>query len=136
MARGSGLDDLERRIKAMQVAPREEIGRALDVSAAEIADTARLLAPSDDGDLRASIRTEQGAHELARTIEAGGPTTTRPVRDGINATYDYALGTEWGTAETRAQPYFFPAWRLGRKRAKSRIARAVRKAAKAAGWSS
>lgn len=135
MARGNGLDDLERRIKAMPLAARDEIGKALDASATEIAGAAQLLAPAEDGDLRASIRTGQGEHDLSRTIEAGGPTTTRPVREGVSATYDYALGTEWGTADTRAQPYFFPAWRLGRKRAKGRIARAVRKAAKAAGWS-
>lgn len=136
MASGNGLADLERRIKAMPALARQEIGRALDASAREVEDNARALAPSDDGDLRASIRSGTGGHELSRVVEAGGPTTTRPVREGVSASYDYALGTEWGTADTPAQPYFYPAWRLGRKRAIGRINRAVRKAAKAAGWSS
>lgn len=138
MAAGNGLADLERRIKAMGTAARAEIGKALDQSAAEIVSNARTLAPvdaEDGGQLKASIHYEQGPHELHRVILAGGETTTRPVRDGASATYDYALAQELGTAEQSAQPFFYPAWRLGKKRAIGRINRAVKKAAKAAGWS-
>lgn len=136
MARGNGLDDLQRRIRAMGVEARREIGVALDQSAAEVVSVARTLAPSDDGDLKASIRQEPGEHELQRVVEAGGPTTTRPVREGKSPVYDYALAQEFGTAEQEPQPFFNPAWRLARRRAKNRISRAVRKAARAAGWSS
>lgn len=135
MAQRNGLDDLTRRIRAMGVEARREIGVALDTSAAEVVNVARSMAPSEDGTLRESIRQEPGAHELQRVIEAGGPTTTRPVREGQSPVYDYANAAEWGTAEQPAQPYFYPAWRLARRRAKNRISRAVRKAARAAGWS-
>lgn len=134
MASGNGLADLQKRIRAMGVEARREIGVALDQSAAEVVAVARQLAPSEDGALRESVRQEPGANELQRVIEAGGSTTTRPVREGQSPTYDYANAQEFGTAEQEAQPFFYPAWRLARRRAKNRISRAVRKAAKAAGW--
>ena len=37
---------------------------------------------------------------------------------------------EYGTAETTAQPFFWPVVRSSRKRVKSRITRAIRKAVK------
>lgn len=130
----NGLADLQKRIRAMGVEARREIGVALDRSADEMVATARSMAPSEDGTLRESIRQEPGAHELQRVIEAGGPTTTRPVREGQSAEYDYSLAVEYGTSDTPEQPYFWPSWRLLKRRMRGRVSRAVRAAAKKAGW--
>lgn len=134
MARDNGLADLDKRIRAMGTEARRSIGVALDQSADEMVATARYVAPSEDGDLKASIRIEPGSHELQRRVEAGGALTTRPVREGAKATYDYALAQEFGTAEMPPNQFFYSAWRLARKRALGRVSRAVRKAAKVAGW--
>lgn len=130
----SGLRDLERRIMAMADGARREIAAAVDRSADELVDAAKHLAPVDDGDLRDSVRKEPGPTALARVVTAGGPTTTRTVREGSGVDYDYALAAEFGTSETPAQPFFWPAYRSFQKRFRSRIDRATRKAAKAAGW--
>jgi hypothetical protein len=50
------------------------------------------------------------------------------VRNGVTAKYDYALAQEFGTKEHPANPFFYPTWRLLRKRARSRINRAMKKA--------
>lgn len=127
--RNKGLDRLKRKLSSMPGAARKELRRALDQSAFEIADTAHANAPREDGNLRRSIRTENGDHDMQVHVLAGGPLTTRPVRKGQSATYDYALGTEFGNKDTPAQPFFFPAYRANKRRVKSRVNRAVKKAA-------
>lgn len=126
------IEALKRRIAAIPKAARVEIAKALDASAAEMVASAKHLAPDDDGDLQSSIRWSQGETPLARVIEAGGPTTTRPVREGQSATYDYALAQEFGTEKMPAQPFFYPAYRIIRKRIVGRVRRAVSKAARTA----
>lgn len=106
---------------------REALGRAADV----ITDTQRAYAPVDDGTLQASIRQEpvsEDAGKIAVVIKAGGASTTRPVRNGQSITYDYALGVEFGTKDTPAQPFFFPGYRVNKRRVRSRISRAIKKA--------
>ena len=81
--------------------------------------------------MRDSIRKEPGDHDLAVKVRAGGPTTTRVVPHVSGAfSYDYARGVEFGTVDTAAQPFFWPAYRLSRKSLKSRAKRAVTKAVK------
>jgi hypothetical protein len=96
----------------------------------EITGIQKALAAKDDGDLAGSVRNSYDEAELRATLTAGGEATTRPVREGADVDYDYALANEFGTQEMAAQPFFYPGYRLGKKRAKSRISRAVTKAAK------
>jgi HK97 gp10 family phage protein len=132
MARDNGLARLNRRLAAIPKSVRQAVQPALAKGAQEIMAAQEALAPVDDGTLRRSIRTEPGRHELAITITAGGPTTTRPVREGSTASYDYALANEHGTADMAAQPFFFPGYRLARKKAQARIKRAMGKAVRQA----
>lgn len=126
------LDRFNRRMNAIPKAVRLAVLPALHTGAEEIMDAQERLAPVDDGDLKRSIRTEPGRHELAIAITAGGPLTTRPVRDGVSTTYDYALAQEHGTADMPANPFFFPGFRLARKRAQARVKRAIGKAVRSA----
>lgn len=128
MTDDESLRRFQRRLQAIPKGVRAAVQPALQKSAEEVAAAARVLAPEDDGDLRRSIRVEAGPHELARTVAAGGDLTTRPVRDGADASYDYALGQEFGTRKMPANPFFFPAFRSLRKRAAGRIKRAMSKA--------
>jgi HK97 gp10 family phage protein len=124
----NGLADFKRRLKALPDAAKRAAAVALDTSANELVAAQRTLAPREDGTLQASIEWHQTA-ELTRTITAGGETTTRPVKGG-DYEYDYALGQEFGTQEMPANPFFWPAYRLTKKRIRNRIKRAISKGVK------
>lgn len=50
------------------------------------------------------------------------------------ATDDAAAPNEWGTRKMDAQPFFYPAYRINKKRARGRIMRAIRAGLKDAGF--
>ncbi|UHD44914.1 HK97 gp10 family phage protein [Aureimonas altamirensis] len=114
---------------------RNELRDALTRAAEVVNETQRSYVPVEDGTLRQSIRHDpvnESEGKIAVAIRAGGRTTTRPVRDGASVTYDYAMAQEFGTKEMRANPFFFPGYRVNRKRVRSRVTRAVKKAARRA----
>ncbi len=145
-----GLDRLRRKLKALPDAARKEIAKAMEQSANEIVVLAKSLAPVESGDLQMSIgwswgdapkgsmvlgtvKTEgKGAGNLRITVFAGGGEAF------------YARFIEFGTAPhvnqgrfagsqhpgTAAQPFFYPAYRATRRRAKGRVSRAITKSAK------
>jgi HK97 gp10 family phage protein len=117
---------------------REEIHGALKLSAEEMTSTAKSFAPVDSGDLRNSIGYTFGEYKPensnVRGVTGGGgklndPDLTVSVHAGDAKAY-YAAFVEFGTVDTPAQKFFFPAYRLVKKRVKSRISRATSKAAK------
>lgn len=143
-----GLDRLKKKLRRFPSVVEAEIRAAMEVSANEIVALAKSLAPADSGTLRNSIAwtygdAPQGSIVLGKvkgsqsgnlkiTVYAGGPDAY------------YARFIEFGTAPhinggrfagsanpgTAAQPFFYPAYRATRKRAKGRVTRAVNKAAK------
>lgn len=114
-----GLDRLGRRFRALPNEAARHIEKALDKSGAEVRDTARALAPVDTGDLKDSIEY-----------------IVRPLPDDKGAAayviveQFYGRFVEFGSQGRPARPYFFPAYRLMKKRVRNRIKRAVKKAAK------
>ena len=146
-----GLDRLKRKLRRFPEIAREQIARAMEQSAQEVVEMARRLAPVDDGDLRDSIgwswygapqgsivlgevRPEgsRGAGNLSIVIYAGDDRAwyARFVEFGTNAHVNGGIFAGTQHPGTRAQPFFYPAWRAMRKRAKSRVSRAVRATAK------
>lgn len=131
-----GKERFLRRLDRMPAVMRDEVRKALDVSAQEATDLMRRFAPVRTGRLKSSIghrfgrapkgtlssavREAKADHDLLVTMYAGG-----------GEAY-YAAFQEFGTREMAAQPFFFPAYRLARKRAKARLSRALRKGAKKA----
>lgn len=145
-----GLDRLNKKLKAFPKAVEAEISKAMEQSANEIVAMSKSLAPVDSGDLQMSIgwtwgdvpkgamvlgkvkSSGKGAGNLQITVFAGGGEAW------------YARLVEFGTAPhlnggrfagsqhpgTAAQPFFYPAYRATRKRAKGRVTRAVNAAAK------
>lgn len=131
----SGLARLKRKLAvAIPGHVRRAAKVALEQSADQVVATQKALAPvGKTGALKASIRRSAAENRnggLSVAIEAGGPTTTKPVREGQSAQYDYALGQEFGTADASAQPFFYPGYRGNKKRLKSKISRQTRKAIK------
>ena len=125
-----GIGRLQKRFAAIPKAIRDEVQPSLTRNSDNLAKLMKQLAPEEEGDLRESIRVEQGPHELSRVVLAGGEKTTREVRTGSGVTYDYAMAQELGTKDMPANPYFYPAKRLLAKRTRNSLKAAVRKAVK------
>jgi len=145
-----GLDRLKRKLRAFPKAVEAEIARAMETSANEIVAMAKSLAPVDDGDLQMSIGwtwgdAPKGAIVLGKVKSAGrgaGNLQITVFAGGGDAFY--ARFVEFGTAPhtnagmfagskhpgTAAQPFFYPAYRALRRRARGRVTRSVNKAAK------
>lgn len=123
---------LAKKLAALPEAIKGEIRKALVASAEEIVSLAKSLVPRDQGDLYDSIDWKFGAGVPVGTVSLarralGDLSVT--VFAGDDKAF-YARWVEFGTVKMRAQPFFFPAYRAVRKRAKSRISRATTKAAK------
>lgn len=121
------VEQLRKKLRAVSKHLRRNVSPAVDKSADEIISQAKSFAPVDDGTLRDSIRTRNKT-DLGVDIVAGGSPTKRKTASGFE--YDYAVGAEFGTQNSPAQPFFWPAYRLNRKRAIGRIRRAVAKSVK------
>lgn len=120
----------------MPEATRVEIRAAMEQSANEIVDVMRNLAPVDSGDLRNSINWTWGEAPSGALV-LGKTRKSMAAKAGLSLTIYagggsefYARFVEFGTVNMPAQPFFYPSWRLGRKRARGRVSRAVNKAAK------
>lgn len=122
---------LSRRLAAMKREIRKTVAPAVEASAHEMADMAEFLAPVKSGDLRDSIVVTTGGQTTPAYSQPGGsevvPENAAMVTVG-NAGVRYSHLIEYGTREKRAQPFFWPAYRLVRPRVIGRIRRAVAKA--------
>lgn len=134
MAKGGsyilGRDLLRKTLERLPVAIKQDLQVALTAEANALAGLMRARVPVKDGTLRASIRVEPRKQSglIGALIKAGGPTTTKPVRKGQSATYDYAMAQELGTQEVLAQPFFFPSYRQKKTSIKRRASKAVKDA--------
>lgn len=143
-----GLARLERKLKRMPEIAKATIKKAMEQGADEIVEMMRSLVAKDSGDLRDSIGWTWGkkpkyaqAIAVAKSSLAGDLTIT--IYAG-NSKVRYAHLVEFGAAPhvaggmfkgakhpgTKAQPFFFVSWRANRKTVKSRVRRAITKAAK------
>ncbi|MBY3543669.1 HK97 gp10 family phage protein [Rhizobium laguerreae] len=142
-----GLKELQRKLSRLPAVAKARIRAAMEQGADEIVTMMRSLVPTDSGDLRDSIawtwgRAPKGALTLGKVQSVGGDLTIT-VYAG-NATAFYSRWVEFGTAAhtaggkfagaaipaIAASPFFFVSYRANRKKVKSRITRAINKAAK------
>ncbi|HEV7335550.1 MAG TPA: HK97-gp10 family putative phage morphogenesis protein [Bosea sp. (in: a-proteobacteria)] len=128
---GNGLDRMNRRFAAVLRNVKEVVEPALVKGAEEIAATQRQLAPEDTGALKDSITVTPPGQTTPAYSQPGG---SRTAKDGEalvtvgNVAVRYPHLVEYGTSEAPAQPFFWPGFRLARKRAQDRIKRSIRKA--------
>ena len=79
------------------------------------------------GNLAASIRKAPGkTPTIVRVMAGGAATTTLTGRHP----YDYARAVEFGTTHMTAEPFFFPTFRLMRKKMRSAMRRKITKTIK------
>lgn len=141
----------KRVMKALPETVTKRLKAQNEANADELVDTIKGFVPVDKGDLRASAKREDATTQsrIAQRVSLGGGATTKAVgkrkydrevklgsgdttgrkkkAGGESVTYDYALGQEYGTEDMPANPAFWPAWRLKRRRFKSRMSRAGKK---------
>jgi HK97 gp10 family phage protein len=123
------VERLKRVLASLTAPAKTAIKAELWDAARFIADEMRLAAArGKTGNLQASVRVEQGRREFSVVIKAGGPLTTKPVRSGQTATYDYALANEFGTRAGRENPFFWNSYNANKKAAKNRVRKAGKKA--------
>jgi HK97 gp10 family phage protein len=144
-------DKFLKKLAAIQGLPRVRMKEALRKSATEISAMQKRLAPVDSGDLRNSIGFTFGTYTAAnanvrgtRSGGGGDPDLTVILHAG-DAKAFYAAFIEYGVSGPyeiggkfdgathpgfTAQPFFYPAVRVNRRKTLARIRRAGRKALK------
>lgn len=110
--------------QAIDAAARQELPAEAD----ELIGEMKSRVHSATGATAQSIRKEPGSSDLQVIVRAGGELTTKPVRVGASAQYDYALGEEYGNKHSPAHPFFWPAWRAKKAEFKRRRRDAIAKA--------
>lgn len=126
---------LQRRLAAIPASVKTAVHPALIKSGEEIAGTMRTLAEAsrDTGDLIDSIEVTPPNSPTPPYSQPGGSRIAAENEVLItvgNEDVRYPHLVEYGTAHAPAQPFFWPAFRLGKKKASNRIKRAVSKAVK------
>lgn len=125
------LDRLNRRMKAIPQAVRQAVVPALTTSGNELVSRMKALAPERTGDLKESIEATPPGQSTPPYSQPGGSRVAGELEVVVtagNSGVRYPHLVEYGTADTAAQPFFWPAFRLTRKRAAGRIKRAITKA--------
>lgn len=133
MANDGGLARFQQRMRAIPKKVREAVEPALVKSAEEIADLQRGLAPEDSGALKESIHVTAPGETTPAYSQPGGSRTVGELEAVVtvgDTDVRYSHLVEYGTTESQAQPFFWPGFRLGKKRASNRIKRAIGKAIK------
>jgi HK97 gp10 family phage protein len=129
-----GISRLQARLNAIPKQVRGGIKPAMEKSAAEIVAAMKTLVPVETGHLRDSIGwtwgdPPAGSVVLGKSSALEGLTITIYAGEGEHDVF-YARFVEFGTAHAHAHPFFFPAYRLYKKRAANRIKRAIRTSVK------
>lgn len=128
-------DRLKRRLDAIPRAVKAAVVPALAKSGQDLATMQRVLAPRDSGDLQNSIAVTLPGETTPPYSQPGGSRTAKENEVLVtvgNTDVRYPHLVEYGTATAAAQPYFWPAYRLMKKKMANRIKRAIRNAVKGA----
>ena len=128
-----GMDRLKRSLKRLPDSVEAAVAPALKKSGNELANVQRALAPKDTGALANSIHVTMPGETTPPYSQPGGSRTAGPnevVITAGNSDVRYAHLVEFGTSEAMAQPFFWVAFRLQRKRLEGRIKRELAKAVK------
>ncbi|MDW5314086.1 HK97-gp10 family putative phage morphogenesis protein [Rhizobium sp. PL01] len=117
----------------VRMAPRAAIRPALAKAGHDLADTMQLFAQSsrDTGALMNSIEVTAPGESTPSFSQPGGARVAGEAEVIVTAGNEavrYPHLVEYGTADTEAQPFFWPAFRLRRQQLLNQIARAGRKA--------
>jgi HK97 gp10 family phage protein len=136
MARSAQSNRLRKRLEAIPVAVRQAVAPTLVKAAEELAGAMKSAAPVDKGDLRDSIEVTPPGQSTPPYSQPGGSRiagATEVLVTAGNEDVRYAHLQEYGSIHNEAQPFFWPIYRLLKKREANRIKRAIGKAVRD-GW--
>ncbi len=131
MAEDDGLARFQKRLQAIPADVRAAVKPALVAAAEDMARTMRALVPEDTGALKASITVTGPGQATPAYSQPGGAVLVGETQAAVtagNTDVRYAHLVEYGTRHAAAQPFFWPAERLHRKKATAKIRRAIGKA--------
>lgn len=137
MAHDNGLKKFNARMAAIPKAVREAVQPALLKSGEELANSMRALAETsrDTGALIDSIAVTGAGGTTPAYSQPGGSKVVAENAVVVtvgNTDVRYPHLVEYGTSKAPAQPFFWPAFRLQKKRLERRIKRAIAKAVREA----
>ncbi len=130
------LERLKRRLEALPKEVRKAVEPALIKSGEELKERMQHLAPEDSGALRDSIVVTAPGQSTPPYSQPGGSRVAAENQVLVtagNTDVRYPHLQEYGTVHSPAQPFFWPAYRLTKKRIQNRVKRAISKAVKD-GW--
>ena len=106
-------DELDDYLNALPDQLTEQLSHAVREQAERLSAAQRQAlqsleqAPDETGDLEESCAVVPGKNDLEFLVQAGGPLTTKDIREGSGVPYDYAVGFEFGTSHQPARPFFY-----------------------------
>lgn len=134
-----GVAAFRKRMREVPEAVRSEVRRQLEKEATKVVAAMKILAPHDEGHLRASIGWTWGEPPRGSVaLGSAAPSAPPPAGDGAargtritiyagGGKAFYARFQEFGTVRMPANPFFFPAWRAERSRVRAALRRAVKR---------
>jgi HK97 gp10 family phage protein len=112
-----------RLLKDMQNEVHDEAVKELNAQGDMLVRQMISAAPEDKGNLQHSVRKIPGKTDTQIRIMAGGTLTTRP--SVSSKPFDYARADEFSTRNMPAKPFFFPTYRLLKKKMISAMKRKI-----------
>jgi HK97 gp10 family phage protein len=113
--RVASIERFRRLTEDLRAEVHREAVAELNKQATELARLMESVAPEEEGILKTTVRVipDQKKDTTVRIV-AGGRKT---IRLSISSKpYDYARADEFGTIHMRARPFFFPTYRLRKKK--------------------
>lgn len=130
-----GREKVMRLLNEVVPEAEKELAKAQLEGAQQVANKIKPRAPGPrTGAYQASIQADRLANRPKERALGGGASnanTKDPNATGVFADYIWRF-LEFGTVKMAKRPHIFPTWRAERKRVRSRMAAAVRKAVKKA----
>lgn len=120
----------KRRLARIPIEVRSATAAQALISANNVAIALKGSSPKVSGGLAGSVRVEMGRYGDVFLVKAGGRATTKPVRNGAKAEFDYSIPTEWGRKDQPARKWFWPTINHRAKKIKADIQNAAFAAAK------
>lgn len=95
----------------------------LNSQAQDLASLIESVAPEHEGTLKTTVKVVPDKKPTTVRIVAGGYKTVR--KSVSSKPYDYARADEFGTVDMKARPFFFPTYRLRKKKIISAMKRKI-----------
>lgn len=109
--------------KNLQKEVHDEAVKELNSQGDGLVGLMEAAAPEDKGNLSHSVRKIPGKSDTQIRIVAGGVLTIRP--SVSTKPFDYARADEFGTVHMHPKPFFFPTYRLMKKKMISSMKRKI-----------